>query len=152
VGRLLSYHLEEELNRRTCAFTTAGWVCRLAQARWLPQATGQGLASTLGLKIDSPSVREVQCGCFVRLYGRPDARRAAMQEKIGTAAGLIWEALNRKGELSLGQLKREVKGKTPIFDWAIGWLAREEKILVKPEKRSFRFRLREPNVKSEGVS
>ena len=75
-----------------------------------------------------------------------------MQEKIGTAAGLIWEALNRKGELSLGQLKREVKGKTPIFDWAIGWLAREEKILVKPEKRSFRFRLRELNVKSEGVS
>ena len=55
-----------------------------------------------------------------------------MQEKIGTAAGLIWEALNRKGELSLGQLKREVKGKAPIFDWAIGWLAREEKILVKP--------------------
>ena len=75
-----------------------------------------------------------------------------MQEKIGTAAGLIWEALNRKGELSLGQLKKEVKGKTPIFDWAVGWLAREEKILVKPEKRSFRFRLREPNVKSEGVS
>jgi len=75
-----------------------------------------------------------------------------MQEKIGTAAGLIWEALNRKGELSLGQLKREVKGKTPIFDWAIGWLAREEKILINPEKRSFRLRLREPNVKSEGVS
>jgi hypothetical protein len=75
-----------------------------------------------------------------------------MQEKIGTVAGLIWEALSRKDELSLGQLKKEVKGKTPIFDWAIGWLAREEKILIKPEKRSFRLRLREPNVKSEGVS
>jgi len=75
-----------------------------------------------------------------------------MQEKIGTVAGLIWEALNRKDELSLGQLKKEVKGKTPIFDWAIGWVAREEKIPIKPEKRSFRLRLREPNVKSEGVS
>lgn len=75
-----------------------------------------------------------------------------MQEKIGTAAGLIWEALNRRGELSLGQLKKEAKGKTPVFDWAIGWLAREEKILIKPEKRSFRLRLREPNVESEGVS
>jgi hypothetical protein len=75
-----------------------------------------------------------------------------MQENIGTAAGLIWEALNRKGELSLGQLKEEVKGKTPMFDWAIGWLAREEKILIKSEKRSFRLCLREPNVKSEGAS
>ena len=75
-----------------------------------------------------------------------------MQEKIGTAAGLIWEALNKKGALSLGQLKKEVKGKTPIFDWAIGWLAREEKIQIKPEKRSFRLRLREPIVRSESVS
>jgi hypothetical protein len=74
-----------------------------------------------------------------------------MQEKIGTAAGLIWEALNRKGELSLGQLKREVKGKTPIFDWAIGWLAREEKVLIKPERRSFRLHLREPIGRIVGV-
>lgn len=57
--------------------------------------------------------------------------------------GYIWQALNSKGELSVAQLKREVKGKSPIFDWAIGWLAREDKIVVTQEKRSFRLRLKE---------
>jgi hypothetical protein len=39
--------------------------------------------------------------------------------------------------LSLAKFKKEVKGKTPVFDWAIGWLAREDKIVITREKRSF---------------
>ena len=65
-----------------------------------------------------------------------------MHEENGKAAGEIWHALNEKGELSLAQLKKEVKGKSPLFDWAIGWLAREAKIVITPEKRSFRIQLR----------
>jgi hypothetical protein len=66
-----------------------------------------------------------------------------MQEEIGTTAGAVWQALNTRGELTLAQLKKEVKGKPPIFDWAIGWLAREDKIVVSQEKSSFRLRLKE---------
>ena len=51
------------------------------------------------------------------------------QEEIGSIAGMIWHALDAKGDLSLAQLKKEVNGKTPVFDWAVGWLAREEKIV-----------------------
>jgi hypothetical protein len=65
-----------------------------------------------------------------------------MHEEIGTAAGSIWHALNGEGELSLTLLKKTVKGKTPIFDWAIGWLAREDRIVITPAKRSFKVRLR----------
>ena len=65
-----------------------------------------------------------------------------MQEEIGITAGVIWQALSTKGELSLAQLKKEVHGKTSVFDWAIGWLAREDKIVITPEKRSFRLCLR----------
>jgi Winged helix-turn-helix domain (DUF2582) len=64
-----------------------------------------------------------------------------MDEEIGSTAGVIWRALSNNGELSLSQLKKEVNGKTPIFDWSIGWLAREGKIAILPEKRSFRVRL-----------
>jgi Winged helix-turn-helix domain (DUF2582) len=32
-----------------------------------------------------------------------------------------------------------VNGKTPVFDWAVGWLAREDKIVITQEKRSFRI-------------
>jgi hypothetical protein len=75
-----------------------------------------------------------------------------MQEEIGTAAGSIWLALNSKSELSLVRLKREVKGKTPLFGWAIGWLARENKIVITPEKRSFRLHLKDAHPKAAGAS
>jgi Winged helix-turn-helix domain (DUF2582) len=64
-----------------------------------------------------------------------------MQEEIGKVAGAIWNLLNAKGELTLAQLKKQVKAKEPVMDWAIGWLAREGKILIKQEKRSIRVRL-----------
>jgi Winged helix-turn-helix domain (DUF2582) len=75
-----------------------------------------------------------------------------MQKEIGTTAGAIWQALTAKGELNLVQLKKEVKGKVPIFDWAIGWLAREDKIVITPEKRSFRIRLKEAQPKVAAAS
>jgi Winged helix-turn-helix domain (DUF2582) len=75
-----------------------------------------------------------------------------MQEQIGTTAGAIWQALNGKGELTLVQLKREVRGKAPVFDWAIGWLAREDKILITQEKRSFRICLKERQAKAAARS
>ena len=75
-----------------------------------------------------------------------------MQEEIGTTAGAIWQALNATDELTLVQLKREVKGRVPIFDWAIGWLAREDKIVITSEKRSFRIRLKEAQAKAAAAS
>jgi len=65
-----------------------------------------------------------------------------MHDEIGNAAGEIWHALNGKGELSLARLKSTVKAKTPVFDWAIGWLAREDKVAITREKRSFRVELK----------
>jgi hypothetical protein len=64
-----------------------------------------------------------------------------MQEEIGVTAGAIWKTLHTKGELSLSQLKKQTKAKTPVFDWAIGWLARENKIAFTQQKRSIRVRL-----------
>jgi hypothetical protein len=64
-----------------------------------------------------------------------------MQEEIASTAGIIWHALNDRGELSLAKLKKAVNGKTPVFEWAIGWLAREGKLVITSENRSFRVRL-----------
>jgi len=65
-----------------------------------------------------------------------------MHQDIGQLAGAIWHALNTRCELSLTQLKKEVDVKGPIFDWAIGWLAREDKIVITPKKRSFAIQLK----------
>ena len=75
-----------------------------------------------------------------------------MQEDVGTTAGAIWSTLNSQGELPLTQLKSAVKGKSPIFDWAVGWLAREGKILITREKRTYRIRLKEEHAKAVGAS
>jgi hypothetical protein len=63
-------------------------------------------------------------------------------DEIGQTAGAIWHALNTHGELSLAQLKKLVEEKGPVFEWAIGWLAREDKIVIIPKKRSFSIRLK----------
>jgi hypothetical protein len=53
-----------------------------------------------------------------------------MEEEIGKTAGAIWQVLSTQGELSLTQLKNQVKARAPVFDWAIGWLAREDQIVI----------------------
>ena len=65
-----------------------------------------------------------------------------MHEDIGQMAGAIWHTLNTRGERSLAQLKKEVSAKGPLLDWAIGWLAREDKIVITPKGRSFTVRLK----------
>ncbi len=60
-----------------------------------------------------------------------------MNEEIGTMAGAIWHALEGNGGMTLAKLKTELKAQAPVFDWAIGWLAREDKIDLARNGRSF---------------
>jgi len=50
------------------------------------------------------------------------------REKIGEAAGRVWETLAAKGEIGLSQLPRIAKLKSDVTYQALGWLAREDKI------------------------
>ena len=65
-----------------------------------------------------------------------------VSEQIGTMAGAIWHALEVNGEMSLAKLKKDLKAGTPLFDWAIGWLAREDKIMLTTERRITRVCLK----------
>ena len=65
-----------------------------------------------------------------------------MNQEIGTMAGAIWGALEANGETSLAKLKKDLKAASPLFDWAIGWLAREDKIDLTQEKRTMRVCLK----------
>ena len=66
-----------------------------------------------------------------------------MTEEIGTMAGSIWHTLETNGEMSLTKLKKDLKATSPLFDWAIGWLAREDKITLTTKERSTRVCLKE---------
>lgn len=74
-----------------------------------------------------------------------------MHEEIGRAAGLVWQVLNARGELSLPSLKQQVEAKSPVFDWAIGWLAREDKVVLTRHRRSYHVRLNDAQARTAGA-
>lgn len=51
------------------------------------------------------------------------------KEKIGTDAGKIWQFLNEKGNVKIIDLKKATKMDIKDIYLALGWLAREDKIL-----------------------
>jgi len=56
-------------------------------------------------------------------------------DRIGQAAGLVWQALNEKCPLSFTQLAKEVDAPKDLVVQAIGWLAREGKIDIQEKGR-----------------
>lgn len=53
-------------------------------------------------------------------------------ERIGTWAGLVWNALSNANTAGVKQLKKATKLKDKEIFAAIGWLARENKITLQP--------------------
>jgi hypothetical protein len=65
-----------------------------------------------------------------------------VKPQMGEAAGRVWELLSAEGPLTLAQLKKKVKGSGEVLGFAIGWLAREDKVDVTAEKKTFRVQLK----------
>ena len=69
--------------------------------------------------------------------------RRAMIQSIGDTAGKVWKFLNEKGEANLNQLKKGVKSDSNLVLQAIGWLAREDKLLIEKRGRFTTYGLKE---------
>ncbi len=54
-------------------------------------------------------------------------------ETIGTYAGEIWQALNEAESLGVKQIKKITKLKDKEVYAGIGWLARENKLIIAPD-------------------
>ncbi|MGA3326661.1 MAG: winged helix-turn-helix domain-containing protein [Terriglobia bacterium] len=68
--------------------------------------------------------------------------KVEMNEQVGVTAGEIWHLLNDLGPQTLAQLKKKVNGSGEVVDFALGWLAREDKIDISQEKKSFKVALK----------
>ncbi|MFN3919760.1 MAG: winged helix-turn-helix domain-containing protein [Methylohalobius sp.] len=62
-------------------------------------------------------------------------------EEIGLAAGKIWHCLDRVGEASSSKLEAETGLNSKEVQRAIGWLAREGKLIIERDGRTEVFRL-----------
>lgn len=65
-----------------------------------------------------------------------------LRMEIGETAGRVWELLESDGPQTLGQVKKKLNGKAGILEYALGWLAREDKIEFVPDKRTYRVNLK----------
>ncbi|MBQ7823831.1 MAG: winged helix-turn-helix domain-containing protein [Bacteroidaceae bacterium] len=62
-------------------------------------------------------------------------------EVIGINAGLVWNALNDNGKLTLKEIKKATKLKEKEIYAALGWLAREGKISFEEESEEIVIKL-----------
>ncbi len=66
-----------------------------------------------------------------------------MNAKIGMFAGDIWETLSQNGELEVKELKKAAKLKTDKdLYMALGWLLREDKLVITEVEKSFKVALK----------
>lgn len=66
-----------------------------------------------------------------------------MFENAGELAGLVWNALNENAQMGVKDLKKAAKAKTEkeLF-MAIGWLLREDKLVVEGTEKDPVFSLK----------
>ena len=60
-----------------------------------------------------------------------------MKEKIGNDAGQVWKVLDVQGTKSLKELKKATKLIDKDLYAALGWLAREEKLVFRQEENDW---------------
>jgi hypothetical protein len=64
-------------------------------------------------------------------------------EQIGETAGIVWQVLDDEGSVPLTKLVKKVSAPRDQVMQAIGWLAREDKLLIEEEGRKKIVSLRE---------
>ena len=62
---------------------------------------------------------------------------------IGETAGKVWHELNEKGEKSVAQLRKETGVDAFSLNAAIGWLAREDKVVLSKARNSVKVSLKD---------
>lgn len=65
-----------------------------------------------------------------------------LKGRVGHTAGKIWGELVEGGPQTVAQLKKKLNGEGDLVNLAIGWLAREDKVDIIAEKKSFRVTLK----------
>jgi len=65
-----------------------------------------------------------------------------MDMRTGDMAGRIWEALSRRGVLSLSELVEEEKEDAKVLLMALGWLLRENKIIIEEKEDGWNISLK----------
>jgi hypothetical protein len=76
---------------------------------------------------------------------------ATVESVFGTKAGIIWNALNEYGPSSIGNLVKTTSLSREEICGALGWLGRENKVVVEIQGRAMIFSLRESEGRWQAI-
>jgi hypothetical protein len=62
--------------------------------------------------------------------------------QVGETAGKVWNLLNDEGPQTFAQLKKKLDGSGELLSFALGWLAREDKVDITQEKKVVKVALK----------
>lgn len=62
--------------------------------------------------------------------------------EVGDVAGKIWRLLDSNGPHTLAEIKKKLNVSSEILSFAVGWLAREDKVNIVRETRNLRIQLK----------
>ena len=62
--------------------------------------------------------------------------------QVGETAGKVWHLLNDEGPHTFTQLKKKLNGSGELLSFALGWLAREDKVDIIQEKKVVKVALK----------
>ena len=65
-----------------------------------------------------------------------------MINQIGASAGAVWKYLNEHSEAKPSDIKKTLKLNDDMLWMAIGWLAREDKLVIKSKGKAVQVSLR----------
>ncbi|PYU90884.1 MAG: hypothetical protein DMG25_16125 [Acidobacteria bacterium] len=69
-------------------------------------------------------------------------QQSDIKAQVGETAGKVWQELSSAGPQTLAQLKKKFNGDSELLNLAVGWLARENKVDITPEKKTLRVQVR----------
>ena len=62
--------------------------------------------------------------------------------QVGETAGKIWNLLNAGGPQTVAQIKKKLNGSGDLVPFALGWLAREDKVEISQDKKTLKVVLK----------
>ena len=65
-----------------------------------------------------------------------------LKPQVGETAGKVWELLSLGGPQTLAQLKKKIKDSGEVLSFAVGWLAREDKVEITLMKKTVSVQLK----------
>lgn len=105
----------------------------MAKKKKSESAANAGSKSSTSKKLDTkktakPKTKKVQ--------------RPLCEDEIGNVAGDVWQLLHSESDLTLSNIKKQIKVPEPLIMSAVGWLAREGKLEFESTGRATKISLR----------